>query len=368
MATNKNQHFVPRCYFRPFTHDGNGLAINLLNLDRATCITNAPVKHQCSGDYFYGQDSTLESAIQGVEAAYAAAVTRIHASHYKLSDEDREVVRVFILLQHVRTEAASRRAVETFADMETLLGAEAQGLQPSIKQAVQMAMRAFSGNMDLIDDLKIVLIRNRTKRPFVTSDDPAVLANRWYLQDARVRGRAAGIASAGALFFLPLSSHVVCLAYDGDVYSVPHEGGWSDAKGERDVIAFNEQQFLHARANIYFGEWADREWIHASLRDVSERRLPSRHRITYAVLDSAEDGYKRYRVVSDEEARTGDQEAIIHSEVLTPRPMAWPSQIRWRPKGWVYTNGTGAGYVRLSRAASTNGRPFRREAAFKATG
>src|SRR5439155_750653 len=64
MATNKNQHFVPRCYLRPFTLDSGGLAITLLNIDRMKFVEGAPVKHQCSGDYFYGEDLALEKAHQ----------------------------------------------------------------------------------------------------------------------------------------------------------------------------------------------------------------------------------------------------------------------------------------------------------------
>lgn len=48
MAANKNQHFVPRCYLRPFTMDEGDAAIHVFNLDRRKLIPNAPVKNQCS--------------------------------------------------------------------------------------------------------------------------------------------------------------------------------------------------------------------------------------------------------------------------------------------------------------------------------
>lgn len=109
VATNKNQHFVPRCYLKAFTKDGENLAINLLNLDRQRAIPAAPVKNQCSGDYFYGQDDRLETAIRSVEGSYGNTVARIHAPGYQLTDTDRSVLRTFMLFQHLRTEAASRR-------------------------------------------------------------------------------------------------------------------------------------------------------------------------------------------------------------------------------------------------------------------
>ena len=348
MATNKNQHFVPRCYLKAFTIGGGNLAINLLNLDRERCIPKAPVKNQCSGDYFYGQDLQLEKAIQAVESEYAAAVARIHLPGYRLTDNDRSVLRIFILFQHMRTEAASRRSVEMFSGMEKVIGEGVPDLKPSIKEAVQMAMRVFASEMYLLDDLKVCLLRNRTTTPFVSSDDPAVMTNKWHMEDLRARHKSPGLMSCGVAFFLPLSPRVMCVAYDGDVYSISHEAGWTEVRKERDVKAFNEHQFLNAQVNVYFREWEDGEWILNAFTAVSNRRLPCRYRINYAVLDKVDGDNKVYRAVKREEA--GDHtEALIHSEVLMPRPSRWPSQLQWRPKGFVYTNGTGAGYIRAAQ-------------------
>ncbi len=69
VADNKNQHFELKCHFRLFTRDEEGKSIKLVELDRRAAIPNAPVRSQCSGDYFYGQDPRLESAVQIVEGA-----------------------------------------------------------------------------------------------------------------------------------------------------------------------------------------------------------------------------------------------------------------------------------------------------------
>ncbi|MFA5826756.1 MAG: DUF4238 domain-containing protein [Gallionellaceae bacterium] len=348
MATNKNQHFVPRCYLKSFTQDSENTAINLLNLDRARCIPGAPVKNQCSGDYFYGQDAQLEKAIQSVETGYAAVVARIQKPGYCLTDNDRFVLRIFILFQYMRTEAASRQSVEMFGGMEMAIGQEIAGFKPSIKEAVQTAMRIFATEMHLLEDLKVCLVRNKTSRPFVTSDNPAAMANRWHMEDQRVQHKSPGLMSCGLTFFLPLTPRVMCVAYDGDVYSIPHKAGWVELRKERDVIAFNEHQFLNAQANVYFREWEDGSWILNSCRPVMDRRLPSRHRINYAVFDKVDGDHKVFRAVSREEA--GDHtEALIHSEMLMPKPFSWPSQLQWRLKGFVYTNGTGAGYIRAGQ-------------------
>lgn len=352
MASNKNQHFVPRCYLRAFSCAGEGLAINLLNLDRQRLVHFAPVKHQCSGDYFYGKDDLLEEAIQYVERGYAATVARIHTPGYELTEPDKAVLRTFILFQHMRTEAASRSTVEMFEGMETAMGTAVPGLKPSIKESVQIAMKNFADQMHVFDDLKVCLIKNRTTRPFITSDDPAVVANRWHQQDSRVRHTGRGLMSCGAVAFLPLSPRVLCVAYDGDVYSIAHEKGWSDVRWDSDVAAFNEQQFLSAFANTYFQDWGDGDFVLQSYRRVEGGRLETRVHVNYAVLDKTEGEHKRYRIVERFDSEEHEQ-ALIHTQRLFPIPSRWPTQLRWRPKGSVYTNGTGAGYI---RALQTNSR------------
>jgi hypothetical protein len=361
MATNKNQHFVPRCYLRSFTVDCANKEINLFNIDRLKFIEHAPVKNQCSGDYFYGKDLALDKALQATEAAYGKALRDILRPGYKLTDSHRDFLRRFWLLQFMRTDAASRRAVEMNAAMEDIIGIEVPDFRYGIREAVQIAMRVFADKMNLVDDLKICLFKNRTSIPFVTSDDPAVVTNRWYLRDRRTRGRAFGLRSAGNLLLLPLSPRVLCLGYDGDVYSVPHKGGWVDVRNDKDVEALNQYQFLNCWANIYVHDSAYSRKVYDVFCTLASIRPKERHIINYAVLDTHEGEFKRYRVIDPDRA-VDHQEALIHIQKVYAQPNAWPKQLRWRSRGIVFTNGTGIGYVRRRWA---KGQEFRKELARK---
>jgi hypothetical protein len=208
-----------------------------------------------------------------------------------------------------------------------------------------MAMRIFAEGMDAIDDLKLCLIRNRTRISFITSDDPAVMTNRWYLEDPRNLGRSAGLGSAGALMLMPLSPRILCLIYDGDVYSVARSNGWADAKRESDIQAFNQHQFLNCSANIYFRDWDDGQRIRDDFLGVRCLRPAARHRIHYAVYDRSEGGGDRFRVV-DRDGVSTDERAMIHSQTVLATPSMWPRQVAWRFKGCAYTNDTGVGHVR----------------------
>lgn len=363
MASNKNQHFVPRVHLRPFTVDEGDAAINVFNLDRKRLIPNAPVKNQCSRDYFYGQDEKLESAIRTVEGAYGSVLNDLRKPGRCLEPGHKTVLLRFWLLQSMRTEAASQRSVEMAADLHDFSGQQ-DPFAFGIKEAVQIAMRTYADVMSIADDLKSCLVRNRTRVPFITSDDPAVLANRWYMEDKRIRGRSFGLQSSGALALLPLTPRLAFIAYDGDVYSIPHQNGWVDTKREVDVRALNQHQLLNCFANVFLHDMKHGELLIDQYDAALPRRPAERRRFHVAVRDVTVGDQTRYRVVSTEEARAAESDTLFHSESVHYRPTHWPAFIRWRAPGAVYTNGTGLKYVRARFAATIQShRDFWREAA-----
>lgn len=362
MASNKNQHFVPKCYLRPFTSEEAGVVINLYNIDRQKLIPTAPVKSQCSRDYFYGKDESLEKAIQHLEAQYAIALRAIREPSYQLTDEHRYLLKVFWLFQYLRTEEASRRAVAMNDEMLQTAGAPNSDFRLEIREAVQIAMETFRDTMDIMSDMKVCLFKNRTQVPFVTSDDPAILSNRWYLSSPKVRGRSFGLSSAGNILILPLSPTILCLGYDGDVYSVPHRSGWVNVRRQSDVEALNQHQFLNCRANIFVQDADCARIVHEAYLMAEPLRPLQRHRINYAVRDRSEGDYVRYVVVDPSEA--GDhQQAMLHTETIRPVPAYWPQHLRWRHRSRVFTNGTGTGYVRRKFAEADSSPPYWQEPA-----
>lgn len=349
MTTNKNQHFVPRCYLRPFTINGANLAINIFNLDRGKFISNAPVKNQCSGNYFYGKNPALEKAIQTMEGMYAATLRDVLAPRYALTESHRGFLRRFALFQYMRTEAASRRAVEMNSGLVDPLGPSAEKFRLDIKDAVQMAMKSYAELISLLDDLKLCLVRNRTDVPFVTSDDPAVLTNRWHFEDRRgAFKKSFGLSAAGTLLLLPISPKVVCICYDGDVYSISHTAGWVDIKNPQDAEAINQHQFLNCRANIYLQDLGTAVGIEKQWQSAHTQRPTAPFRVHYAIKDGEDGDHVRYKVIQRVPG-PNDGEAIVHMQRIHPKPSSWPRFLAWKKKGIVYTNGTGVGYVRCSQ-------------------
>jgi hypothetical protein len=347
MADNKNQHYVPRVYLKPFTLDGEGLAIDLLNIDRMKPVQNAPVKNQCSGDYFYGKDERLERAINSVENPYGEIVRFLIGDNASVNPAVRVAILRFVYLQHLRTEAASRKAAEMTIAMHDVPGTDIPipSMREAMKTAVQVAMHNFADSMSIVDDLKVCIAKNCTDRPFVTSDDPAVLTNRLHIQRHHKMQRSFGVKTAGAIFLLPLSASLCAIVYDSAVYQTSQRAGWIDVTRETDVDAINEHQILNCMANPYFREWDGRDQLVRQVLARKQLRPERRHRVVYAALESTTEWGNRYAVKEITDLRE-EEEVLIHIIANHPSPSAWPSFLRFRPDAKAYSNNTGAGLTR----------------------
>ncbi len=346
MADNKNQHFVPRTHLKPFTLNGEGLAINLFNMTGMKAIQNAPAKNQCSKDYFYGQDPQLEQAIQSVEGHYGKAVRHLAEGGSVQSGVD-VVLRRYVYHQYLRTEAAAQASATMMLAMTDLPGSDfpMPTFGEAVKIATKQAMLHYAETMRIVDDLKMCIVRNATDLPFVTSDNPAVLTNRLHYQRPPPGKRAFGVKTAGALFFLPLTPSSLALFYDGAVYSIAHKRHLVDVRRLSDVAALNDHQYLNCAANIYFGEWEGRDRVAIAAANAAARRPATPHTRTHAVIDQSDDLGERFKVEPVSDIRDG-RKRLVHVVMNKPTPSTWPSFLRFRanPSGW--SNGTGAGLTR----------------------
>jgi hypothetical protein len=347
MADNKNQHYVPRVYLKPFTLDGAGLAVNLFNIDRMQPIKNAPVKNQCSGDYFYGKNERLERAINSVENPYGEIVRFLMGDNATVNPAVRIVILRFVYLQHLRTEAASRKAAEMTIAMHDVPGSDIPipSMRDAMKTAIQIAMLNFANSMAIVDDLKVCIARNRTDRPFVTSDDPAVLTNRLHIQRLHKVKRSFGVKTAGAVFLLPLSPSLCAIVYDSAVYQTSQRTGWIDVTRETDVDAINEHQILNCTANLYYREWDRSGQLVQQVLARRQLRPERRHTVVHAVLDCTTQWGRRYTVKEIKDLRE-EEEVLIHIMTNHPQPTDWPSFLRFRPDARAYSNNAGAGLTR----------------------
>lgn len=351
MPSKKSNHFVPRVHFRPFSKDREGRAISLLNLSSMQFVSAASVSGQCAKDYFYGKDGNLEDWFQKIEGAYGKIIRKLGQKDYKIDRDEMNFLRDFALLQHLRTEQSLKR--DKLAQMQMLdmvfHGAEEQKPQFDMSYAslAESSVAMFQDAVQFVDDLSICLIKNETDLEFVTSDDPAVRANRFQQKRPGYDGFDSGIMGAGEVIFLPLSPQYLMLSYDKNVYRL--EGLKSDCVSVRksaDIGCLNEFQYLNALNNIYFSGWEQCNEVRAEAARLSPMRRAERFSINYAVFDRQTERGDVFRVVEDMSEVGAPGRAMIATHMWALRPTRWPSFLKYRHKPKFLVVGAAKNWLR----------------------
>lgn len=195
-----------------------------------------------------------------------------------MAADDLHVLLAFAHVQYSRTEMAIRRRRMV---QERLHGAIFEGrpvkpeeLDVSDRAMMLSSMQTCLETRHYVEDLRACIIKNETTTDFVTSDDPSIFTSRYHLQ--RLGRDNFGVASSGALFFLPLTPRLALMSYDGLVYTVPEkQGAYVSVASEQDASALNELQYIKAASNVYFSNWDERERVERDFAVASGRRPES---------------------------------------------------------------------------------------------
>lgn len=343
MPDHKNQHFVPRCVLKPFSLNGEGKAINLYTFGKRKLVPNAPLKNQCARDYWYGEDGKLEKLLASIESGYAAALKRVVEGTD--TAKNRDEIRFFAFLQLRRTEMAAMRLIEAQEMMAgDLFGPGDRPPGPPREWFMLESLSVCVNNRDLIEDLKVRIVENRTPINFVTSDDPAVFTNRFAEQ--RLFQDTFGLSSSGLVLSMPLTPRLAVLCYDGLMYTIPSlVKQRMVVTSNQEIEIFNELQFLKASSSVYFEPWADAGYVRDSFERARDRRPSSWVSIKHMFYLGKENGHERYQEGTLQQAKESGQSLMMMS-FKYPAPSSWLSQLKFRDKPRTYYNGSAVGHVR----------------------
>jgi Protein of unknown function (DUF4238) len=203
-------------------------------------------------------------------------------------------------------------------------------------------MRVGMKTRDMLRDLKIRFVENRTSRDFIIADDPAVMLNRFAFE--KLSGSAFGAISSGLIFVMPLSPRFSVICYDGLMYSLDVINGRVVLKSEAAVDAYNDIQFIAAEENIYFQQWENGENVRQRFAAVKHKRRPA-STVRMFVPDGETEDAEHYRPGTVDEARAAKRslEAVRFNY---PEPDRWIPGLRYRTNPKTFFNGTSVGHVR----------------------
>jgi Protein of unknown function (DUF4238) len=347
LADYKNQHFVPKCYFKPFSVGADASAVNMYLINHGRPVFGASIKGQCAKPYLYGHDGELERLLGQIEGAYGGLVSKLAGESHQVTPGDEWLLRCFTLFQSHRTAEQIARTLARMTEMASFFQAseEAHGNQwnpvhnPTKETAMkELLLSAYEQTRDrILDDLKVVIVRNRTSLDFVTSDDPAVMTNRWLLQRKSIS--TFGTNAAGLLMFLPLAPKLLALIYDPAVYNVAAKSrGRVDLNKESDVLAFNQHQYMRAVSAVYFQRAEDADEVSRHFEAAKIHRPSRWDRFTVAKFDGTVGQHSKYVVGTPSEIAK-ENAILFHLAREWPLPPSWPSIIRYRANARGYSKG-----------------------------
>ena len=263
----KRQHYVPRFLLRHFSPDGRSISMLVFKTGRR--IEGASIVGQCYGDYFYGDDGTMEQAFAKDEAE----VSSLLRDTSPLALEKMTPPQLHVLLKHVHWQRA--RTQGTVDQLNKQTDAVAKGLlreiisrNPDIEithndldsVVVKLtnpqsdALFAASQSLPVIFDLCVKFVLAPPGVEFAISDHPVMTCNQFVENDPYLSQRHGwtGLAAKGIQFFLPISPKVIVAVYDPTTYEYGSHKSLVCRAGVRDVAVLNRLQAITAVDAIYF--------------------------------------------------------------------------------------------------------------------
>lgn len=304
MARNKNQHYVPKFYFKLFSK--NKRTICLFNLSNEKFVKHATIKDQCSKDYFYSKNTKVENTFSWLEGLVSEKLKKIieNKNISCLSDTDKEHLKSHILFQHGRTKSAYDRENDMANYMFDLLkpkmyeDAKQDGEDISwesikdTKVVLNSSTTLLTSMMSgiVLSDLNMVLLENKSKTNFAFSDNPVVFFNSYF--NDKYKGGTTGFASTGLQVFYPINSKFMLFLFDSNFYDLANEDVIRLNK-TKDILRLNGLQILNCDSNIYFEDENSKDKIIERYSQLKSK-IPQKKN-EYEIMGSriAEDGTHR---------------------------------------------------------------------------
>ncbi len=271
MPQNKKQHFVPKVLLEHFASDDAGRQINVMNIGLARVIRKASLRDQCQKPHFYGKDGVVEKNLAVLEGVLGQIIDQVKTSNtFPLDAMFRCKIALQLALQQARTTVAEVKlnsAVEKFTKLlmsGQFTAEQLQGVKISLNNASAMNIGRAMLAAPIMYDLKLFLILNKARMPFIISDNPVVTTNYFCLQKFPSRP-SMGTSKSGFQITMPLTPRHAVLMHDRYVYETRANGNVIVVERDSEVSALNRVQWENALANVYFSDAFDERAINDCL-------------------------------------------------------------------------------------------------------
>jgi hypothetical protein len=285
-----NHHWLPQHHLRLFA--GGRPFINLVSRDGNLVVAGAGVRGQCARRRLY-RDDRLEESLGVLETRQAPVYRSVAAiasgeRNEGLRTREERVLREAMLVQRARTprnahvQATSMDAaiLSTYADhleyqtptaqRRSVIRAIREGkahLRGSEERSLLNSLETVAGMVDVVADLRLLILNNTTELPFVMGDTPCLSSNH-YMREVEGFG-VLGLAQRGFMLSMPLNPTTHVLLLDSVVYkAADYSNSVVDVSSERDIAALNAFQVCGAVDNVYFSNAKDADRVQSLVRSL----------------------------------------------------------------------------------------------------
>lgn len=286
MTDKKRQHYVPQFYLEYFSKDKNNIVVYSIK-DKKIVTTNAPIDRQCYENYIYSKDKKYEDILSAIECNASKVFEKILKTNKipHKRNQDYLTLLIFVLYQHSRTQdAADQLNIVVDKMAKTLLKEKIKIEKPNgINIESLDKVRIFqsepglynlgisSMHIPILMDLECKLVINNNPNEFITSDNPVVLCNKYYLKDI---DNYLGLACKGLLIFLPLTPKHLIIFFDSKMYRIGGKKLHTSVTQmcNKDIDELNILQLINANKTIYTLSMDEKYLINLSLVAENYRR------------------------------------------------------------------------------------------------
>ena len=195
----KNQHYVPQFYLRNFSN--NQKSIGGFFLKNNKYIPNLSINKTACKEYIYGQTMAIENALCKIEQECSIIISNILSTEQlNLTNDEYTLILLFIMISESRTLQIADYNDAQLATLAKILIENSQSKNANSNVHYEIpnltSMQTSIKLIYLLTDLKLLLIKNETNRGFITSDNPVVRYNQYFV--CRNYKRNFGLGQVGA--------------------------------------------------------------------------------------------------------------------------------------------------------------------------
>ena len=256
MQITKNQHYVPRFYMKPFSMIKNEgtkkekVLISFYQFKGSLFRDNIPTSSVCSEDFFYDEDGKVENKLAEEENKWGSTILKINRGEVLMASDIKNI-REFTAYQISRTKAmlAHNQNMVTTILTDVLYNRNSDLNKSVINEMVEKKVESeitSEYNLDFvndilstIDDLKMIILENKTDIAFFTSDVPVIIVNPLGIHSA-------GLGDIGTVIFFPISQKKMVMFYDSKLYGKIAE----EIQDSECIYTFNKYQYISADERI----------------------------------------------------------------------------------------------------------------------